>query len=59
MTGSRPPDLVTPSRLIYTKGMRASLELLLRDPELPEDAREIVETHKGYTEAIISDLEQR
>jgi hypothetical protein len=44
-------------RLAYTKGQRAALKLLLEDPRLPEDAKELVLEHHGYTEAMIAEME--
>jgi hypothetical protein len=46
-------------RLIYAKGQRAALELLLKhnDPPLGEQGKAAVRDHLARCEAMVSDLE--
>lgn len=45
-------------RLFYTKGMRASLKLLLEDARLRDEARDLVEEHLMMCNAAIAELER-
>lgn len=45
-------------RLLHAKGQRAGLELLLKDPNLRGEARELVKEHQSMCQSMIDELEE-